>query len=37
LSNFFVPNEYIFEFKWAFILMDFMGFSFKIFKVISPY
>jgi hypothetical protein len=23
--------------KWAFILKDFMGFSFRIFKVISPY
>ncbi len=36
--NFVVPNEYVIEiFKWAFILMDFMGFSFRIKKVISPY
>jgi len=33
-----MPNGYIIEiFKWGFILMDYMGFSFKISKVISPY
>jgi hypothetical protein len=33
-----MPNEYIIEIsKWAFILMDFMSFYFKIFKVISTY
>jgi len=33
-----MPNGCIIEiFKWAFILMDFMGFSFRIFKMISPY
>jgi hypothetical protein len=33
-----MPNEYIIEIsKWIFILMNFMGFPFKIFKVISPY
>jgi hypothetical protein len=34
-----MPNGYyIIEiFKWGFILMDFIGFSFKISKVISPY
>ncbi len=36
--NFFVPNGYLIEIsKWAFILMDFMGFSFGILKVILPY
>ncbi len=25
------------KFKWAFILVDFMSFSFKNFKKISPY
>jgi hypothetical protein len=34
----FVPNGYIIEIsKWTFALMDFMGFSFMIFKVISPH
>ncbi len=34
----FVPNGYIIKiFKWTFILMDFMGFVFRIFKVISPF
>jgi hypothetical protein len=34
----FMPNRYIIErFEWAFTFMDFMGFSFRIFKVISPY
>jgi hypothetical protein len=33
-----MPNGYIIEiFKWGFILMEFMGFSFKISEVISPY
>jgi hypothetical protein len=33
-----MSNGYISEiFKWAFILMDFMGFSFKISKLNSPY
>jgi hypothetical protein len=34
-----MPNGYyIIEIsKWGFILMDFMDFSFKIFKMISPY
>ncbi len=37
LKNF-VPHGYIVEtLKWAFILMDLMGFSFRIFKSISPY
>jgi len=36
--KFFVPNGYIIEIsKWVFIRIDFMGFSFKIFKMISPY
>ncbi len=34
----FMPNGYIIEIlKLFFILMDFMGFSFRIFKMISPY
>ncbi len=33
-----MPNGYIIEiFKWAFILMDFMGFLFRISKMISQY
>ncbi len=33
-----MPNGYIIEiFKWVFILMDFLGFSFRIFKMILPY
>jgi hypothetical protein len=33
-----MPNGYIIEIsKWIFILMDFIGFSFKIFEVFSPY
>ncbi len=33
-----MPNGYIIKIsKHDFILMDFMGFSSKIFKVISPY
>jgi hypothetical protein len=33
-----MPNGYIIEiFKWDFILMDFMDFSFRISKVSSPY
>jgi hypothetical protein len=33
-----MPNGYIIEIsKWGFILMDFMGFYFRISKVISPY
>ncbi len=33
-----MPNGYIIEIsKHAFILMDFMGFSFRIFKEISLY
>ncbi len=33
-----MPHGYIIEkSKWAFILMDFMNFSFRIFKMISPY
>ncbi len=33
-----MPNGYIIEiFKWAFILMNIMGFSFRILNVISPY
>jgi hypothetical protein len=36
--EFFVPNGYVIQIsKWNFIFMDFMGFSFKIFKMISPY
>ncbi len=31
-------NEYIIEIsKWVFILLDFMGLSFKVSKVITPY
>jgi len=34
----FVPHGYIIGIpKWVFILMDFMGFSFRIFKMNSPY
>jgi hypothetical protein len=34
----FVPNGYIIEIsKWDFILIGLMGFSFRIFKMISPY
>ncbi len=34
----FMSNEYIIKiFKWAFIFMDLKGFSFRIFKLISPY
>ncbi len=33
-----VPHGYIIgTVKWTFILMDFMSFSFRIFKMISPY
>jgi hypothetical protein len=33
-----VPNGYIIEIsKWDFILIDLMGFVFRIFKVISPF
>jgi hypothetical protein len=33
-----MPNGYIIEIsKWGSILMDFMGFSFRICKVNSPY
>ncbi len=33
-----MPNGYIIEIsKWAFILREFMGYSSKIFKIISPY
>jgi hypothetical protein len=33
-----MPNEYVIEIsKWAFIFMDLKGFSFGIFKLISPY
>ncbi len=38
LSKFLCPMAQVIEIsKWAFILMEFMGFSFRILKVISPY
>jgi hypothetical protein len=33
-----MPNGYVIEiFKWAFNVMEFMGFFLRIFKVISSY